>query len=125
MADTSVFDLAERRLAWLDRRQALLAQNVANANTPRYRAQDLKPFSDRLAMAQAASQPAMTNARHMSGTMGGGSDILTTSAPVAADGNAVQLDTQLTKVADTDASQELVGDLYRKYLSLYRTALGR
>ena len=29
--------LAERRLAWLDARQRVLAQNIANADTPGYR----------------------------------------------------------------------------------------
>jgi flagellar basal-body rod protein FlgB len=34
-----LFNLAEQRLAWADRRQAVLAQNVANANTPGYKPQ--------------------------------------------------------------------------------------
>ena len=34
MTQGGVFDLAEQRLAWLDQRQRMLAQNVANANTP-------------------------------------------------------------------------------------------
>ena len=34
VADIGLFRLAERRLAWVARRQELLAQNVANANTP-------------------------------------------------------------------------------------------
>ena len=43
----------------------------------------------------------------------------------ALDGNGVALDEQLAKVADTDATHELVTDLYAKYLSMFRTALGR
>ena len=41
------------------------------------------------------------------------------------DGNGVAMDEQLSKVADTDATHELVTDLYAKYLSMFRTALGR
>ena len=33
-----LFDLAERRLAWTDQRRGVLAQNIANANTPGYQA---------------------------------------------------------------------------------------
>src|SRR5262249_23723863 len=40
-----LFDLAERRLAWATRRQSVLAQNIANANTPGYKPHDLRPFS--------------------------------------------------------------------------------
>ena len=42
-----LFDLAERRLAWADRRQAVLAQNIANANTPGYKPHDLHPSPQR------------------------------------------------------------------------------
>jgi flagellar basal-body rod protein FlgB len=41
--------LAERRLSWLDGRQRVLAENVANADTPRYRARDVAPFARLLA----------------------------------------------------------------------------
>ena len=40
-----LFALADRRLAWIDQRQQLLSQNVANADTPGWRARDLKPFA--------------------------------------------------------------------------------
>ena len=54
----ALFDLAERRLAWIDRRQGLLAQNIANANTPGYMAKDLVPFAQTLAKGRrAGAQP--------------------------------------------------------------------
>ena len=43
----------------------------------------------------------------------------------APDGNAVSIEEQLTKVADTDGAHALVTNLYRKYLGLYRIALGK
>jgi flagellar basal-body rod protein FlgB len=41
------------------------------------------------------------------------------------DGNRVSLDDQLMKVSDTEIHQGLTSSLYRKYLGLFRTALGR
>ncbi|QNT68118.1 flagellar basal body rod protein FlgB [Defluviicoccus vanus] len=41
---TSLFAQMQARLDWLDRRQGVLAQNIANADTPGYRPQDLKAF---------------------------------------------------------------------------------
>ena len=35
------------------------------------------------------------------------------------------MEDQLTKVADTASTQELVANLYRKYHAMFRTALGR
>lgn len=37
-----LFSLLSQRMAWLGKRQQVLAHNIANANTPGYRAQDLK-----------------------------------------------------------------------------------
>ena len=41
------------------------------------------------------------------------------------DGNAVALDEQLVKVADTDTTHALVTTIYRTYLGMFNTALGR
>ena len=43
-----LFDLASRHMTWLSERQAVTAANIANADTPGYRAQDVAPFSSYL-----------------------------------------------------------------------------
>lgn len=126
MTGAGVFDLAEQRLAWLEQRQRVLAQNVANVNTPGFAARDLVPFARALAGAGAAS-PARTQPNHLAGTQGGllmqdGSLRPKERAP---DGNAVALEDELVKVADTEQAQELTTGLYSKYMSLFRLALGR
>ena len=115
-----MFELAERRLDWADRRQALLSQNIANANTPGFTPQDVAPFAGRLSLAMTT-----TNPLHEAGQ--GSASILAGSRPHerAPDGNAVTLEEQMGKVADTAATQALVANLYRKYAGLFRTALGR
>lgn len=40
-----LFDLASRHMSWLAQRQAVTAANIANADTPGYRAQDVSSFS--------------------------------------------------------------------------------
>ena len=37
----------------------------------------------------------------------------------------MSIEEQLTKVADTDGAQALVTNLYKKYMGLYRIALGK
>ncbi len=44
MLPIQLFDLAAQHNRWLSARQALVAENVANANSPGYRALDLQPF---------------------------------------------------------------------------------
>ena len=41
------------------------------------------------------------------------------------DGNAVALDEQLVKVADTETTHALVTTIYKKYLGMFSMALGR
>ena len=122
-AGIGLFGLAERRMAWLGQRQAVLAQNVANANTPGYQPRDVAPFSAALGAASAAL--AVTDPGHIqpqAGTAG-----LSRARPRERqpDGNAVSLEDQLMKVADTSSAQDLVTNLYHKYLGMFRAALGR
>jgi flagellar basal-body rod protein FlgB len=43
----------------------------------------------------------------------------------APNGNAVSLDQEALKVAETDGAHSLAAALHRRYLGLFRTALGR
>ncbi len=116
------FQLADQRLSYLAKRQALLAQNVANASTPGWRSKDLKPFG--ASLAQATLVPATTDPAHIKGASET-SRSLSVLSERAPDGNAVALDTELVKIADSDTAHALVTDLYKKYLGLFRIALGR
>jgi flagellar basal-body rod protein FlgB len=121
-----LFDLAEKRLAWGERRQALLAKNIANVSTPAYQPRDLQPFATTLSRFAAAA-PTRTQPNHLGAPRGGTLNSSSEARPKgrAPDGNAVTLDEQLTKVADTETSQILVTTIYKKYLGLFSLALGR
>ncbi len=123
--DIGLFRLAEQRLAWVGRRQELLAQNVANANTPGYQPRDLAPFAKALANADPSAALVRTDPKHIAVTGTLQSDRPTRPRERSPDGNGVSMEDQLTKVADTSNTQELVANLYRKYQGMFRTALGR
>jgi flagellar basal-body rod protein FlgB len=112
----SLFRLAEQRLGWLDQRQKVLAQNIANADTPGFAARDLVPFATHLTRTQGVAQGQ---------TASPGARIDRRPRETTLDGNRVALDEQLMKVSDTEIHQGLTSSLYRKYLGLFRTALGR
>lgn len=120
-APPDVFGLAEKRLAWIDRRQAVLAQNIANANTPSYTARDVKPFREFLA---AQASRVSVGGVSMVGSAAPASPDKTLGAR-SPDGNAVVLDEQLEKVAETDSAHQLAMNLMRKYVGLFKTAIGR
>jgi flagellar basal-body rod protein FlgB len=120
-APTDVFALAEKRLDWIGRRQGVLAQNVANANTPGYAARDLKPFSDFLA---AQSEQAVSDG-FMPISTGGISPRDQAASEVTLDGNSVELDVQLEKIAETDTAHQLATNLYKKYVGLFKMVIGK
>lgn len=134
--DLPFFKLVGRRMDWLVARQKVLAQNVANADTPNYRTRDLKPmaFDDLLRVARndgiASLSPTRTNVAHLgaAGARGGAPQEVVEppdNADFSLSGNTVDMEDQLMKVAQTDMDYQVATNLYRKYLGLFRTALGR
>lgn len=117
--------LAERRLGWLEQRQRVLAQNIANADTPGYRPQDLAPFAQ--ALGTAAPDLTRTAPAHLDPRGAGGARARgdRAAAEVAPDGNAVSLDREALKIAETDQAHALALALHRRWAAMYRAALGR
>lgn len=62
MQPVNLFDLATQQARWLSVRQAAVAGNVANVNTPGYRAVDVEPFESVLNNTRVAMQA--TDASH-------------------------------------------------------------
>ena len=121
----TLFDLADRRLAHIGRRQEVLAQNIANADTPGWRSRDLKPFAELLARRGGDVAPVRTDPGHLAPLRGPGPKAHASNGERAPDGNSVALDTELARVADTESQHSLVTGIYQKYLAMFRTAAGR
>lgn len=121
--DIGLFRLAEKRLNWVERRQEVLARNIANAYTPDFKASDLSPFQSSLAeqgVSVVRTDPAHLEPLH---SVAQGKQV--PGRGKAPDGNTVAMEEQLGKVADTSSTQELVTNLYHKYQGMFRTVLGR
>ncbi|MBZ6078561.1 flagellar basal body rod protein FlgB [Microvirga puerhi] len=61
MGDLYLFDVASRQAQWLAVRQATISSNIANANTPGFKAKDVEPFSkvfDQTQLTMAATNQA-------------------------------------------------------------------
>ncbi len=123
---SSPMSLAESRLAWLDTRQRLLSQNVANADTPGFRSSDAVPFRQVLDRRRASAAMVTTDASHL--TPPRANSLAVQDRRVSErtpNGNAVSLDEQAIRIAETDQAHALAMGLHRKYVGLFRTALGR
>jgi flagellar basal-body rod protein FlgB len=119
-----LFNLADRRLSWIGQRQQVLSQNIANADTPGWRTHDLKPFAEHLSRGSGLA-PTRTDSGHLAPTRNPAGAGKVQTGERAPDGNAVALDVELAKVADTESAHSLVTGIYQKYLAMFRTAAGR
>ena len=123
VSTTDLFGLAERKLGWLEDRQRVLAQNVANADTPNYQSKDEQPFGN--ALSAFTITPVQTNPMHLSTANAMSGVITVRGSGRSPDGNQVSIETEMTKVADTDNQQRFVTNLYSKYMAMFATALGK
>ena len=128
----NLLDAISRRMNWLGQRQRVLAQNISNADTPEYKPQDLKEgsFARMLSRRVGGVMPVTTNPMHLRGSQSSGDGRFKVGDQqrpyeVAPSGNAVVLEEQLIKVGQTQMNYQTMTNLYRKHLSMIRTALGR
>ena len=128
LPDMPLLSMLRQKMNWLNQRQNVLSQNVANADTPNYVARDLKPvdFSQMLKDA-GPSQMTVTNARHIaiSPSSTGAFEDYATPGDASPDGNAVSLEQEMIKVADTQAQFQAATNLYAKAIGMLRTAIGQ
>lgn len=119
------------QMGWLNQRQKVLSQNVANADTPGFVPRDLVPldFADmaraqvrRLKLEGSAPQHITESHQAPKGEFKGKKDDKYPSEP---SGNAVVLEEQMLKLSESQVDYELITRLYRKHVGMLRTALGR
>ncbi len=135
-----LFAMFRGRMNYFTERQRLVAENVANANTPGYRPKDLAPFRFRssgpsgLARGgspdpEASTVMAVSHPAHQRPT---GPDAAaaargyrperTADAVTTLDGNQVSLEDQMMRMADSRMNYEAAIGFYQKSMSMIRTA---
>ncbi len=125
----NIFAVLGKRMEWLSQRQRVLADNIANADTPNYRPRDLNSgeFLRVLRSQTPNVDPRATHATHLQGTAvrGGPARVERQGNPweTSPSGNAVILEEQLLKVSKTQSDYQMMSNLYRKHMDMFRMAL--
>ncbi len=127
-----LFQAMQSKLKYHSERQAVLAQNIANADTPDYLARDIQApdFASMLAGARSSGAMAMTNNLHMQPGMGknGGSGTYQqreNTYELNPIGNNVVIEEEVMRVAENQSEYQKVLGIYRKSLEMFRIALGK
>jgi|TARA_B100000315_G_C14589739_1_gene595079 flagellar basal-body rod protein FlgB len=130
-----MFGMLKERLNWISQRQQVVAQNIANADTPEYRARDIKEFDFQRTLREHAprkSSPNTTTLRvtHPMHIAGAGQSQVDAAASAmkkpyetAPDGNSVVLEEQMVKLNETAIQHSMMVGLYRKHLSMIKAVV--
>lgn len=125
LSSIGLFQLAGRRMEYLGSRHQVIAQNVANADTPGFQAKDLKPFDFQAAMARTGVAQAQTAAGHLEGLRqpaGFRADRQAGVYETAPAGNGVVLEEQMLKAAEVRQAYDLAANLFQKHVGMLRAA---
>ena len=132
ISDLPVLSALRTKMQWHQERQKVLAENVSNSDTPKFRPRDLVepkfgPTGARGGTTGSLAMMQTTTGTTISAASGGQSFDVNSRAgfETRPAGNAVSLEEEMTKVSGNQMDYAAVTALYSKSLHLLKTAIGK
>lgn len=119
-----LFQLSAQHMGWLAQRQSTTAMNVANANTPGYRAQDIATFT--MIMNQTAPSLTTTSGQHLEAEASGFQGVELTDSrswDSAHSGNNVSIENELLKAGETGRMMSLDAGVTRSFHRMFLSSV--
>ena len=131
ITDLPMLSMLRTKMQWHQERQRVLADNVSNSDTPKFKPRDLvEPKFDRggpVTGSMPSLSMARTSAGHIQAT--GVSENFSSSNrggyATRPAGNAVNLEDEMLKVSANQGDYAAVTALYTRSLGLLKTAIGK
>lgn len=126
----------QRALRQLDARQRVIAGNLANSDTPGFKALDVKSdFANMVDQrVEKAGNPAVNLTARMAelgaksgSSLGVRSDVIVdnSATEIKPDGNSVNIEDQMMKMSQIQTEYITLINLYKKNISLFKSAIGK
>ncbi|POF28208.1 flagellar basal body rod protein FlgB [Roseibium marinum] len=130
VTDLPLFQALKSKMRWHQVRQGVLAENIANADTPGYGAREVKAYSfkDHIGRETLSLTTDTTRVGHIAGNISGTKDAkieTLDSFEVTPNGNSVNLEEQMMKITENQMDFQAATSLYTKGMGLIRTALSK
>ena len=109
-----IFALASAQARHAAARQAVVAQNIANADTPGYRARDLAAFSEMIRRIEARDLDGPLPLR-----------VIDAGTPASPNGNTVSLELEMLRGVEAQRAHDRALRVYGAALGILRASLGR
>ena len=122
----SVMRVAQDLARYSGARQAEIAKNIANADTPGYRARDLRSFAENFRDTPQKVDAQATRAGHLSAPRAVTEwQIVDLDGQPSPNGNTVSLEEEMVRATRAQSDHTLALTVYSSSLDILRTALGR
>lgn len=124
ITDLPILNMLRERMQWQQARQEVLAQNVANADTPDYQAKDLAPLDFSQTLTAASLSLERTDPEHIA-AVGGDSQFASQNAgyEIRPRGNSVSHEDEMMNVAANQMDYEAATEMYTHSLNLIKLAV--
>lgn len=125
-ANLQIFRLSHAMATHAGARQATIAQNIAHADTPGYKARDLRPFAEMIAPDRRDLRA--TRAQHMNGSTQGQvslAQIERGETGTNPNGNTVTLEQEMLHAVDAKRQHDRALAIYKSSLTILRSTIGR
>ena len=127
--DLPILNALRTRMQWQQERQRVLAENVANSDTPNFKPRDLvePKFDPSGAAANVPLAMVRTSAAHMAppGAPENFEESTKGGFETRPAGNSVNLEDEMLKLSQNQMDYEAVTGLYSRSLHLLKTAIGK
>lgn len=121
----NVFNIAYSMATHAGKRQALVAENIANADTPGYHAKDIKPFKEIYAAGSAHGGMTVTRASHLNGGDELSWAVTTNDSAVDPNNNSVSIEEEMLRGVETKRQHDRAMAIYKSSMNVLRSSLGR
>ncbi|MEM1005013.1 MAG: FlgB family protein [Pseudomonadota bacterium] len=125
--DLNVFKTAYAMATHAGQRQAIIARNMANADTPGYQPRDIEAFKTAFENAAHLSEMTASRQGHLHGTGPSAQHWAEYEADPSGDpnGNGVSLEGEMLKAVEVKRQHDRALAIYRSSIGILRTSLGR
>ncbi|CUH86621.1 flagellar basal body rod protein FlgB [Phaeobacter sp. CECT 5382] len=124
--ELNVFKIAYSMATHAGKRQALVSENMANADTPGYHAKDIKPFKEVFAAGARPGDMVASRGSHLNGVSGSNMDWAVTTSAAGADpnDNSVSIETEMLNGVEVKRQHDRALAIYKSSMKILRASLG-
>lgn len=118
-----------QKMDWISQRQKVIAENIANANTPRYKSKDIEAFTVQSKASQALRNKGLvrTHKAHMNPVVSSENlfhiSKIRSTLESSLDENNVILEDEMEKIGGLNSRYSTAANLFQKNVSMIRMAI--